>query len=62
MQNSTGCKINVNQPGNPDYERQIDLVGSYMAIENAKRAIWDKVDTVVSHAFRLVYVPVLTTI
>lgn len=48
MQNSTGCKINVNQPGNPDVERKIDLVGSRTAIEAAKRVIWEKVDTVVS--------------
>lgn len=47
MQNQTGCKINVNQPGNPDIERKIDLVGARTAIEAAKRAIWDKVDTVV---------------
>ncbi|PSK37277.1 Far upstream element-binding protein 1 [Elsinoe australis] len=46
MQNKTGCKINVNQPGNPDIERQIDLVGSRTAIEAAKRVIFEKVDTV----------------
>jgi far upstream element-binding protein len=48
MQNKTSCKINVNQPGNPDFERKIDLVGSRTAIEAAKRVIWEKVDTVVS--------------
>lgn len=48
MQNSTGCRINVNQPQQPDIERQIDLQGDYGAIEAAKRAIQDKVDTVVS--------------
>ncbi|PNS20989.1 Far upstream element-binding protein 1 [Sphaceloma murrayae] len=46
MQNRTGCKINVNQPGNPDTNRKIDLVGSRGAIEAAKKAIFDKVDTV----------------
>ncbi|KAF4548239.1 KH domain-containing protein 3 [Elsinoe fawcettii] len=46
MQGRTGCKINVNQPGNPDIQRQIDLVGSRQAIEAAKRAVFDKVDTV----------------
>ncbi|KAF2154427.1 hypothetical protein K461DRAFT_224228 [Myriangium duriaei CBS 260.36] len=46
MQNQTGCKINVNQPGNPDIERKIDLVGSRTAVEAAKRVVWDKVDTV----------------
>ena len=48
MQNQTGCKINVNQPKNPDIQRQIDLVGPRGAIEAAKRVIWEKVDTVVS--------------
>lgn len=49
MQNSTGCKINVTQAGpGEDIEREIGLVGTRQAIEAAKRAIWDKVDTVVS--------------
>jgi len=48
MQNQTGCKINVNQPVQPDIERQIDLVGHRGAVEAAKRVIWEKVDTVVS--------------
>lgn len=47
MQSSTGCKINVSQPQQPDVQRQIGLVGFPAAIEEAKRAIWDKVDTVV---------------
>ncbi|GAM85235.1 hypothetical protein ANO11243_032390 [Dothideomycetidae sp. 11243] len=47
MQNQTGCKINVNQPGNPDVQRKIDLVGSRSSIEGAKRVIWEKVDTVI---------------
>jgi len=48
MQATTSCRINVNQPNQPDIERQIDLIGSRTAIEAAKRAIWDKVDAVVS--------------
>lgn len=52
MQNTTGCKINVSQPIQPDIERNIDLVGTYGAIEAAKRAIWDKVETVVSRPDR----------
>jgi len=48
MQNQTGCKINVNQPQQPDIQRKIDLVGSRSAIEAAKRVIDEKVDTVVS--------------
>ncbi|GAB7342331.1 hypothetical protein MBLNU457_g0557t1 [Dothideomycetes sp. NU457] len=46
MQNHTGCKINVNQPQQPDIQRKIDLVGSRSAIEAAKRVIDEKVDTV----------------
>ncbi|GAB7349138.1 hypothetical protein MBLNU459_g8081t1 [Dothideomycetes sp. NU459] len=46
MQNVTGCKINVSQPQQPDIQRQIGLVGTRAAIEEAKRAIRDKVDTV----------------
>jgi len=48
MQSVTGCKINVSQPQQPDVQRQIGLVGTHAAIEEAKRAIWEKVDTVVS--------------
>lgn len=49
MQNTTGCKINVSPPaGGADIQRDIGLVGSYNAIESAKRAIWDKVGSVVS--------------
>jgi far upstream element-binding protein len=47
MQNSTGCKINVSQASGADIEREIGLVGNRQAIEAAKRAIQDKVDTVV---------------
>jgi len=46
MQNSTGCKINVSQASGADIEREIGLVGTRQAIEDAKRAIWDKVDSV----------------
>ncbi|KAF2839688.1 hypothetical protein M501DRAFT_1015782 [Patellaria atrata CBS 101060] len=47
MQNQTGCKINVSQPSGADHEREIGLVGTRNAIEAAKRAIWEKVDTVI---------------
>lgn len=46
MQNHTGCKINVTQPSHPDIEREIGLIGTRQAIEAAKRAIWEKVDSV----------------
>ena len=48
MQSTTGCKINVAQPSGQDFEREIGLVGSRAAIEQAKRAIMDKVYAVVS--------------
>ncbi|KAL2148888.1 hypothetical protein VTH82DRAFT_1574 [Thermothelomyces myriococcoides] len=45
MQNMTGCKINVSQSSGPgEVEREIGLVGTREAIEQAKRAIEDKVD------------------
>ena len=47
MQATTGCKINVAQPTGQDFEREIGLVGSRGAIEQAKRAIMDKVYAVV---------------
>ncbi len=51
MQNMTGCKINVSQSSSPhDAEREIGLIGSRDAIEQAKRAIEDKVDVVVRRA------------
>lgn len=50
MQSDTGCKINVSQASGADIEREIGLVGTRQAIEDAKRAIWEKVDQVVSHA------------
>jgi len=55
MQNQTGCKINVNQPQQPDIQRKIDLVGSRSAIEAAKCVIDEKVDTVVSRRDRVRY-------
>lgn len=50
MQNQTGCKINVSPASGRDVEREIGLVGSRHAIDAAKRAIMDKVDTVVSRS------------
>ena len=50
MQATTGCKINVAQPSGQDFEREIGLVGSRGAIEQAKRAIMDKVYAVVCSA------------
>ncbi|KAI1453779.1 hypothetical protein F4805DRAFT_356377 [Annulohypoxylon moriforme] len=47
MQNTTGCKINVTASSGPsEVQREIGLVGSRDAINRAKRAIEDKVDTV----------------
>ncbi|KAL6710665.1 hypothetical protein ACN47E_007722 [Coniothyrium glycines] len=46
MQTDTGCKINVSQASGADIEREIGLVGTRQAIEDAKRAIWEKVDQV----------------
>jgi hypothetical protein len=48
MQSDTGCKINVSQASGADIEREIGLVGTRQAIDDAKRAIWEKVDQVVS--------------
>jgi far upstream element-binding protein len=48
MQSTTQCKINVTQASGADVEREIGLVGTAQAIEQAKRAIMDKVDMVVS--------------
>lgn len=48
MQNTTGCKINVQQASSrSDDQREIGLVGSRSAIEQAKVAIREKVDAVV---------------
>ncbi|KAH7090769.1 hypothetical protein FB567DRAFT_618372 [Paraphoma chrysanthemicola] len=46
MQSDTGCKINVSQASGADIEREIGLVGTRQAIDDAKRAIWEKVDQV----------------
>lgn len=46
----TGCKINVSPPSGPDINREIGLIGARPAIEQAKKAIWDKVNAVVSKA------------
>ncbi|KAK1913258.1 hypothetical protein P3342_005194 [Pyrenophora teres f. teres] len=46
MQSETGCKINVSQASGADIEREIGLVGTRQAIDDAKRAIWEKVDQV----------------
>lgn len=55
MQSTTGCKINVSQAsGGADIEREIGLVGTRQAIEDAKKAIWEKVDSVVSMPFHKV--------
>ena len=53
MQNSTGCKINVSPASGRDIEREIGLVGSRHAIEQAKRAISDKVEAVVCSGHHL---------
>ncbi|KAI0572841.1 far upstream element-binding protein 2 protein [Pyrenophora tritici-repentis] len=53
MQSETGCKINVSQASGADIEREIGLVGTRQAIDDAKRAIWEKVDQVVSVSSRL---------
>lgn len=49
----TGCKINVSQASGADIEREIGLVGSRQAIEDAKRTIWDKVEQVVGLCIRV---------
>jgi far upstream element-binding protein len=51
MQNQTGCKINVSPPSGADSEREIGLVGTKAAIEEAKRVIWEKVDNVVRNLY-----------
>lgn len=56
MQSDTGCKINVSQASGADIEREIGLVGSRQAIDDAKQAIWDKVDQVVGHAQTLPWI------
>ncbi|KAI9804743.1 MAG: hypothetical protein M1825_001111 [Sarcosagium campestre] len=47
MQSTTGCKINVSQQSGPgESDREIGLVGTRESIEQAKRAIEDKVEFV----------------
>ncbi|KAI9720534.1 MAG: hypothetical protein M1828_005618 [Chrysothrix sp. TS-e1954] len=46
MQNASSAKINVSQPAGADIERHIELIGTRHACENAKRLIWEKVNTV----------------
>ena len=50
MQSTTGCKINVAPASGQDVQREIGLVGTRGAIDQAKRAIQDKVNAVVSPA------------
>lgn len=46
---ATGCKINVSQQSGPhEVDREIGLVGSKEAIQQAKNAIEEKVEFVVS--------------
>ena len=47
MQATTGCKINVSPASGQDFQREIGLVGTRGSIEQAKRAITDKVNAVV---------------
>lgn len=56
MQNSTGCKINVNQSSGPgETQREIALIGSRDSIARAKEAIEEKVEAVVSFLLCLFY-------
>ena len=48
MQDHTNCKINVSQPSGRDIEREIELIGSRSAIQQARNAINEKVQAVVS--------------
>lgn len=61
MQATTGCKINVTQASGADIEREIGLVGTPQAIADAKNAIWEKVDQVVSTPVPNTYRRVLLT-
>ncbi|KAK2736595.1 hypothetical protein FQN57_000712 [Myotisia sp. PD_48] len=44
MQSITGCKINILPPSGRDPDREVTLYGSASAIEEAKRAIKEKLD------------------
>ncbi|KAI9664348.1 MAG: hypothetical protein M1831_002281 [Alyxoria varia] len=46
MQSTSGAKINVSPPAGADIERHIEVIGTHAQIDNAKRLIWDKVQTV----------------
>ncbi|OJD17324.1 hypothetical protein AJ78_02562 [Emergomyces pasteurianus Ep9510] len=45
MQAVTGCRINIQSPVGRDAEREVTLVGSRGAIEEAKRMIMEKIDS-----------------
>ncbi|OAX84815.1 hypothetical protein ACJ72_00807 [Emergomyces africanus] len=45
MQAVTGCRINIQSPVGRDAEREVTLVGSRAAIEEAKRMIMEKIDS-----------------
>ena len=62
MQADTGCKINVSQASGADIEREIGLIGTRQAIDDAKRAIWEKVDQVVRTCLRIIFSSPLTTL
>lgn len=57
MQNISGCKINVQPPFGRDIEREIQLVGSRNAIEQAKTVIMNKINSVVRMAPGLLLFP-----
>lgn len=59
MQNTTGCKINVSQQPQPGQsEREIELVGTRDAINQAKAAIEDKVEAVVSSSIFQLFIAI----
>jgi far upstream element-binding protein len=60
MQADTGCKINVSQPSGVDFEREIGLVGSRSAIDDAKDRIMEKVRAVVRYIHSTSFVSLLT--
>ncbi|KKZ68003.1 hypothetical protein EMCG_06345 [[Emmonsia] crescens] len=45
MQAVTGCRINIQSPAGRDAEREVTLVGSRGAIEEAKRMIMEKIES-----------------
>ena len=48
MQSVTRCKINVHQPtGGRDSEREVGLFGTRDSVEQAKKAILEKIENVV---------------